>query len=277
MTAFSRRLHTVLSNATHNLRAWPIFFRGYKLSPSTSFYAIRVKMGSTKSVEEVVTPDDLELFVALQLTRPEIYKFYKRFQKYDMDKSGHINVVELLTLIDSERTHFTERVFKLFDQENTGRIDFREFLLSIWNYCTLSKASLELFTFDLYDEDGTGLLSSREVQNMLMGLYGSNFNRNPRARQIEKELASIDKTRDLNIEAFQIFVKTHHNLLWPAFILQLKLQRKVMGAAFWRSATERRIRLSKKHYVTMGELMQIHLHEDLYTRIVEKGDFHAGS
>lgn len=212
------------------------------------------------------------LFDAMKLSKDEIRKFNKRFRKYDMDKSGLIDIVEFLTLIDVERTRFTERVFAVFDQDKSGRINFREFVLSVWNYCTLSKASLELFTFDLYDENGSGILARDEVQSMLKEIYGRDgMKSNPRAKQIERELMQLDKQRDLNIEAFQIFSKTHHNLLFPAFMLQLKLRRKVLGEAFWNKATERRIKLSDRRYVTLGELLQVHLNEELYNKIVNDG------
>ena len=227
--------------------------------------------GSSKPMEAAVSEDDLNLFAAMKLTKDEVRLFYKNFRKVDMDHSGYINVVELLTMIDSERTHFTERVFRLFDQDGSGRVNFREFVLSIWNYCTLTQASLDLFTFDLYDEDGTGILSIDEVHNMLKEIYGKHFEKNPRARQIEHELMKIDKARDLNIEAFQMFVKTHHNLLFPAFQLQQQMQKHIMGPGFWRKASNRRIQLSKGQYITMAELMELHLHEDLYRKVVENG------
>lgn len=81
-------------------------------------------------------------FRALQLRGREINKLYRVFRKVDMDGSGSISVAELLTHIDVERTKFTERVFSIFDEDGSGEIDFREFVLSLWNYCTHTKATL---------------------------------------------------------------------------------------------------------------------------------------
>jgi len=50
--------------------------------------------------------------------------------------------VELLTLLDIERTRFTEQIFTLFDSDNSGKVDFREFVMALWNYCTIGEASL---------------------------------------------------------------------------------------------------------------------------------------
>lgn len=81
-------------------------------------------------------------FIALQISKAEVYKLYKKFQKVDLDGGGTIDVVELLTVIDVERTPFTERVFSIFDEDKSGKIDFYEFVLSLWNYCTLSRVTL---------------------------------------------------------------------------------------------------------------------------------------
>ena len=59
-----------------------------------------------------------------------------------MDGSGSIEVKEMLVHFDIERTKFTRRVFGIFDDDNSGSIDFHEFVLALWNYCTLGKATL---------------------------------------------------------------------------------------------------------------------------------------
>lgn len=79
-------------------------------------------------------------------------------------------------------TVFRDRVFSIFDEDSSGQIDFREFVLSLWNYCTLSKATLDLFAFDLYDTDNNGELSSDEVKEMLHDIYGNEVATHPAAK-----------------------------------------------------------------------------------------------
>ena len=81
-------------------------------------------------------------FSAMQLSKREIKKLYYIFKKVDVDGSGSIGLAELLTHIDLERTRFTERIFSIFDEDGSGEIDFREFVLSLWNYCTLTAVTL---------------------------------------------------------------------------------------------------------------------------------------
>lgn len=38
--------------------------------------------------------------------------------------------------IDMDRTLFGQRAFQVMDEDGDGTIDFREFVISVWNYCT---------------------------------------------------------------------------------------------------------------------------------------------
>lgn len=87
-------------------------------------------------------PEWSQKFNALQISRNEVRDLYKVFCKADLDGGGTINLLELLTIVDVERTPFTKRVFSIFDDDGSGEIDFGEFVLALWNYCTLSKVAL---------------------------------------------------------------------------------------------------------------------------------------
>lgn len=100
-----------------------------------------------------------------------------------MDGGGTIDLLELLTVIDVERTPFTERIFQIFDDDNSGKIDFGEFVLSLWNYCTLSKVTLGMFAFDLYDRDSTGILEDYDLEKMMLDIYGKNAGTSHYAKQ----------------------------------------------------------------------------------------------
>lgn len=94
-----------------------------------------------------------------------------------------VSTKELFGYLDSkESTKFCDRVFTLFDEDQSGQIDFREFVVALWNYCTLSHSSLIIFAFDMYDTDETGELSPSEVELMLKDLYGENATTHAQAK-----------------------------------------------------------------------------------------------
>jgi serine/threonine-protein phosphatase 2B regulatory subunit len=113
-----------------------------------------------------------DLFSALKLTRSDVNQLLEMFNRVDLDGSGSVDLIELLTLLDIDRTRFTEQIFTIFDSDGSGKLDFREFVLSVWNYCTVGDASLDIFAFDLYDTDSSGVLSPSEMANMLQDIYG---------------------------------------------------------------------------------------------------------
>lgn len=80
--------------------------------------------------------------MVLKLSRNDVKRLYRTYNKIDVDHSGSVELNELFAFLCVENTQFTERVFKIFDMNHTGKIDFREFLMSMWNYCTLGKATL---------------------------------------------------------------------------------------------------------------------------------------
>lgn len=90
-------------------------------------------------------------FEALQLRRKEIRKLYELFKRVDIDNSGSIGLNELLNHMDVDKTAFTERVFSIFDEDGSGSVDFREFVLALWNYCTLGNTTLGMCS-NLYVE-----------------------------------------------------------------------------------------------------------------------------
>jgi Ca2+-binding EF-hand superfamily protein len=87
-------------------------------------------------------PEWSEKFAALQLTPSEVFRLYQVFHRADLDGGGTIDIDELIAVVDVEKTPFTKRVFSIFDEDDSGEIDFGEFVLALWNYCTLSKVTL---------------------------------------------------------------------------------------------------------------------------------------
>ena len=103
-------------------------------------------------------------FESLSLRTIDIGRLYYIFRKIDRDNGGRIEVLELLMFLDVERTPFTKRAFTIFDEDGSGSVDFREYVLSMWNYCTLDSSTLCIFAFDIYDRDMSGFIDCKEVR-----------------------------------------------------------------------------------------------------------------
>lgn len=129
-------------------------------------------MGICKSVEIELPESWLELFAALKIAPLHVKQLLDVFHKMDIDESGSVDVVKLLKFLKVECTPFVERAFSMFDGDESGKVDFREFVLCLWDFCTTSLVSIDTFTFCLYEDSRVGFLTSGEVGEMLKDIYG---------------------------------------------------------------------------------------------------------
>ena len=90
-------------------------------------------------------------FEILDINEKCCQKLYNIFKKCDLSNDGMISDLEIFMLLDVERTPFNERIFRIFDTDGSGEIDFREFVLATFNYCSLDMAFLPYFAFTLYE------------------------------------------------------------------------------------------------------------------------------
>lgn len=125
------------------------------------------RMGSSNSIA-VIPTEWMDIFRAMQLKKSEIKTLYKLYKQYDFDRrggnsKGGMDMVEWLTLIDIERTALSERIFYAADRDGDHRLNFFEFVVSLWKFCVLGDGSLskqnsliflcccKLLTYSRYD------------------------------------------------------------------------------------------------------------------------------
>lgn len=212
-----------------------------------------------------------EQFDRLGLSENEIAMFYLWYLKIDCDNSGTISTWELLCFLGFEKNRFTKRIFSIFDEDGNNEIDFREFVISMWNYCTLGKAALIVFTFDLYDYDHSGELDLSEIETILKEAYGiPEYQINQHSCYILDEIADNrdDYGETLDIEEFAKFSLTHPALLMPPFSFQDILRRKICGFRFWDRTTDKRMMLSNGKYVPISVLLETSINESVAKGIV---------
>lgn len=155
---------------------------------------------------------------------------------------------------------------RIFDEDGSGSVDFREFVMSLWNYCTLSKAALIMFAFDLYDNDNSGEIDFSEVELLLREVYGREFHSSSHAQNIMAKLRGGDLGMDKNIsvDSFREFCRTHPAVLYPAFVLQTQMQEKILGDKFWSSCSKARVELSSGKYINVTEILHAHVSEKVW-------------
>jgi len=61
----------------------------------------------------------------------EIKRLGKRFKKLDLDNSGSLSVDEFMSLPELQQNPLVQRVIEIFDDDQNGEVDFKEFIQGV--------------------------------------------------------------------------------------------------------------------------------------------------
>jgi len=109
------------------------------------------------------------------------------------------------------------KLFSLFDQEETGSIEIREFILSLMNFISVDKEERIRLAFSMYDEYKSGFIGLLEVQQILKGNHMiGEASVLRKAQTVMKQAAAVDGGA-ITVEEFVVVSKKFPNILWPVF------------------------------------------------------------
>lgn len=114
--------------------------------------------------------------------------------------------------------------------------------------------TVAIFAFDLYDLDKSGNIDLDEAQTLIKDVYGAKFEENVHARKTFNKLGAMDE-KQIDLESFQEFSRKHQALLYPAFEMQTRFQKRVVGNVFWEVYSRQRVQVFKDRYVPIQEIL----------------------
>ncbi len=140
------------------------------VDPNLDYLTLTFQMGNQATALRPEVLSDLEDQTAFN--SEEIREYYRQFMKDTSTGRMTLSLTEFSELYanmfpQGDATKFAEHVFRSFDKDGNGKIDFREFLsaLSVQQKGTVEQ-KLE-WTFNLYDLDGSGFINKPELVGML--------------------------------------------------------------------------------------------------------------
>lgn len=182
--------------------------------------------------------------MAMCMTESEFARLYDCFRSANRSETGVLRIEELLDFGDLPRTALTERLFDLYREESDG-ITFKNFALFTWNLCTRDGEGLLIFAFQLYDSLNRGYLDLPDVLNLLCDVFGDDWNKMAGPRKLMRELCEVDvngkpHSATVTIEKFMLATHNATVVLFPAFEIQVSLQKACLGINFWERLAQRR-------------------------------------
>jgi len=160
-------------------------------------------------------PNFKELSKGTKYTTKELEVFFSRFKKDFPD--GKITQKQFVQLYqkmfetdeDGDATEFCGHVFRQYDTDHNGYVDFREYVttLSIASKGT-PKEKLH-WAFQLYDKDNSGYLTQAEIVEVLSSIYKSRGLSDPKgkATEVAKDIfTKADDSKDNKLSEAE-FVK----------------------------------------------------------------------
>ena len=110
-----------------------------------------------------------------------------------------------------------EKLFQLFDNDKSGSIDVKEFLIGLSNFTGAGKDEKLKFAFSVFDENGDGVITRDELVKILKANHMAS-NPNEVLKKAETILAQADKDGDgvINFDEFVIVSKRFPNILYPS-------------------------------------------------------------
>lgn len=128
-------------------------------------------MGNTRT--KLKKEELKELMEGTRFTQKEIEDWYKGFMK--SCPNGFVSADDFEEMysdfFEGDASEFANHVFRTFDSDCSGFIDFKEFMYSL---STTSRGSLEEkleWAFKIYDVDGDGYVTKHEMESIIRSVY----------------------------------------------------------------------------------------------------------
>ncbi|XP_041972377.1 NADPH oxidase 5 isoform X2 [Aricia agestis] len=128
-----------------------------------------------------VTADDIMEFISaisscrprVGIDKPSVDRLEQLFQQTVGDQK-EITREQFQKIVVSKNPFFTERVFQIFDEDNSGTISHQEFIAAVHRFGRQTPEDKIRFLFKVYDLDGDGLIQHRELQHVMRACMEEN-------------------------------------------------------------------------------------------------------
>eukprot|EP00602_Paraphysomonas_sp_CaronLab_P009007 CAMPEP_0185022566 /NCGR_PEP_ID=MMETSP1103-20130426/5265_1 /TAXON_ID=36769 /ORGANISM="Paraphysomonas bandaiensis, Strain Caron Lab Isolate" /LENGTH=393 /DNA_ID=CAMNT_0027554683 /DNA_START=15 /DNA_END=1196 /DNA_ORIENTATION=+ len=180
----------------------------------------------------------------LELSPQEMGVIHSSFCEFDTGGSGNVLISKFLSDLLLETTPVTKEVFDI--KVSTQTMNFKEFAINCWFFCTKTRADVAGMIFDMYDTKGSeafgsvimnGYLTNDEIKIMFKEVYGQK----PCSANVDEILSKMNRKieNQTNRAEFMEAADDFSALLYPVYSMQSTLCNRVGGQQFWRNVSQR--------------------------------------
>ena len=130
--------------------------------------------------------------------------------------NGRVKFPQFCSIMKIEPITEYRKLHEFYDDEETGDMDVREFLLSMMNFITVDRETRLKFSFEMFDEAKTGYIAQREVEEILRGNHILTLNSVKRKAETIMKQANSTKTGSITLKEFLVVSKKFPNILFPS-------------------------------------------------------------
>lgn len=182
----------------------------------------------------------------------QLYNLYAHAKEQHI--IGKLEVLTVFKMLEIERLKFMFKTFAAFRQDKNEEIfsDFRDFVFSLWNFCTMNAGDMAKFAFDLYDTRRSGKVDVDTLCGMLKDLYGYEYRNSEVAKTAATNLQNIKKSK-IDKGVFISTLEKTPRLFNKILRSQNNVRRKAIDLEFWQHMAEIRYKLPE------GKLIKVFL------------------
>ncbi|CAF0950699.1 unnamed protein product [Rotaria sp. Silwood1] len=161
-------------------------------------------MGCTSSKHELSQEDLQFLKTHTTYSEKKIKNWYKGFMadcpNGELTRESFIQIYKQF-FPKGRAEHFCEHVFRAFDSDNSGKIDFKEFLQAI-NITSQGTPDKKLdMAFRMYDCNGDGSIDETEMRRIISAIYeliSDEYDQHERQIEADERAMNIFRMMDKN-------------------------------------------------------------------------------
>nr|XP_002128696.1 calcineurin B homologous protein 1-like [Ciona intestinalis] len=139
----------------------------------------------------------------------QIIRLFSRFTCLDKEQNGFLTRDDFMRIPELAINPLADRIVDAFFNGGEEHVNFRQFMRTLANFRPSSAKTAEdspnsrtnklKFVFSLYDYDSDGMISKKELLQILKLLVGANINQDQLSHIAERTLLESDTNNDRHI------------------------------------------------------------------------------